>query len=643
MRSTLVAVGLALLACVPAAAAVTGQRTVSFRNSRAPLPDDIYAAQLQATRGIACLPAFPPGIKPPPGLPVPTAPRQLTFAAALASAQKVAGLNGARGRKLRASALFKTTIGAERLAAAGLLGKADKGALAALLVAAVRSPRDPLPLIDAAALLIDAKKPNEALALLAQARKLPQRKLRQFGLSTVGILETNRAAAYFRTGQYALAVSAGRRALRSSTWLVEARENVGMALLCQGKEQEAACEFRAAMKRPLEPGEERLTCVGARAATPGDFGYSVATPGVYPAIGYPALPSKADGYVAYYDRLNSESHARLTAADAEYDRLVLKLQTPDSDRLPASRSRASDLVIEMLKVPARASFVTQRERGEQIVRDISQLAADTAVELDRVRAQCAPSEQCFHDRCQTVLQQSHPVFLNRQTELEAVMRAWWRDLHAEMEGYAQAIGSEDENAMAVTQIDAQGLMGWNVIIGGAVAWNGVPASLKAACLDPLPSPPVDETVAPDGTPRNPCPPSLSQLKAKFDIGSGKVEGGPLQGASYKAGISVNCSEVTVSTDASWSPMALLSGFGKMAYTQGGQGGKLTIGIGSKAGVGPVGFESGLQLTLTSHNGGTNVDLAWRTGPSAGSKSDVQDISIYKSVAPPQALPSFPTP
>ena len=90
------------------------------------------------------------------------------------------------------------------------------------------------------------------------------------------------------------------------------------------------------------------------------------------------------------------------------------------------------------------------------------------------------------------------------------MRAWWRDLHAEMEGYAQAIGSVDENAMAITQIDLQGLAGWDVIIDGAVAWNGVPASLKAACLDPLPEPPVgDPTVAPDGTPRNPCPPALA--------------------------------------------------------------------------------------------------------------------------------------
>ena len=53
-----------------------------------------------------------------------------------------------------------------------------------------------------------------------------------------------------------------------SAWLVEARENRGMALLCQNKDEEAACEFREAAKRPLEEGEERLTCVGARPPSP---------------------------------------------------------------------------------------------------------------------------------------------------------------------------------------------------------------------------------------------------------------------------------------------------------------------------------------------------------------------------------------
>ena len=289
------------------------------------------------------------------------------------------------------------------------------------------------------------------------------------------------------------------------------------------------------MKRPLEPGEERLTCVGARRPRPATSATAWPTPGVYPAIGYPALPSKADGYTTYYQRLNDESHARGSAANDEYNRLMVKLQSPDPLRLPAPRPR-HDLFLEMQKVPLRASFVAQEERGEAIVREISTLASDTVAEAHRIELQCAPDAQCFHDRCQTLLQQNHPVFLNRQTELEAVMRAWWRDLHAEMEGYAQAIGSVDENAMAITQIDAQGIKGWDIILGGAVAWNGVPASLKPACLDPLPEPPGSRPhVGPDGTPRNPCPPSLAQLEGQVRHRQRQGRGRPATGRPTRRG------------------------------------------------------------------------------------------------------------
>ena len=65
------------------------------------------------------------------------------------------------------------------------------------------------------------------------------------------------------------------------------------------------------------------------------------------------------------------------------------------------------------------------------------------------------------------------------------------------------------------------------------------------------------------------------LKAKFDLGSGKIEGGALQGASYKAGVSVKCSEVTVSLGAVVEPAWPCSaGFGKMAYA--------TVGAGRQA-------------------------------------------------------------
>ena len=375
-------------------------------------------------------------------------PRRVTFATAVATAQQAAGLTVGRRTKLRKQVLARTPVGAERLAAAGVMNRAGKGALAALLTAAGTHPRDPLLLIDAAALLIDAGKPNEALALLTRAQTLPQRKLRLFGISTLAILETNRSAALFRTGQYAAAAAAGRRALKKSAWLVEARENRGMALLCLNKDEEAACELRAAAKRPLEEDEERLTC-SARAATPGDFAYAAAPQaGVWPAIGYPALANKAAGYVDYYSRLSAESSARSKKANDEFNRLTLKLQRPDPDRSPASKSRATDLYAEMLKVPVRPAFTTQLERAQALQTQINDLVTATNDEMRRIITTCAGSDACVHDRCNTLLVQNHTVWLARQTALEGTMRVWWRDLHAQMAGYAQAIGDPDPNARA---------------------------------------------------------------------------------------------------------------------------------------------------------------------------------------------------
>jgi tetratricopeptide (TPR) repeat protein len=636
----------AVVAATPSVAATGTTPPVSFRNSRPLLPDAVYRSMLTSARALSCQPTLPPGVKLPPSFPPgKVKARKLSFTAAMASSRKAAGLKGSRGKKLKKNAFTKTAVGAERLAAAGIMSGGGKGALAALLVAADRRPRDPLLLIDAAALLIDAGKPNESLALLAKAQKLPQRRLALFGIPTLAVLETNRAAALFRTGQYTAAAAAGRRAVKLSPWLVEARENRGMALLCLGKVDEAACEFREAAKRPIEKDEERLTCVGARAARPSDFADNPAPFGVYPPIGYPALPDKAKGYVQYYQRLTDASNALHTKASDEYNRLTLKLNQRKPHQLATSRNRATDTYLEMLKVPLRAVFTSQLAQGHAIVDSQFALAKETDDRMLEFINACAGSvdPDCLRNKCNPMLKQNHTVFLARQTALETVMRKWWHGLHSEMLGYAQAIGDPDEHARAITQIDTQGLIGWDVIRGGIPAWNGTATTLDPVCLIPLTDPPInDATVGPDGTPLNPCPPALDKLKAKFEIDKAKVTSGPFAGASVGAGITVKCSEVSVSADASWSPVPLLSGFGKLQYGQTAQGGTLTIGIGSKGGIGPASFTSGLQLTLQQHSGGTNVDLAWKVGPSIGAKSDIIDITIFKSVAPPLTSPALPS-
>ncbi len=464
-----------------------------------------------------------------------------------------------------------------------------------------------------------------------------------FGVPTLAVLETNRSAALFRTRQYTAAAAAARRALRLSPWLVEARENRAMALLCLGRMTEAACEFREAAKRPLEADEERLTCVGARTARPSDFAETPASFGVYPPIGYPALAEKADGYVQYYVDLNAASNALSTKANDEFNRLTLKLQQPRPHQLATSRSRAQDTYIEMLKVPLRPAYQAQLAQGHAISDSVIALAAEMQNAMLGYITSCfgSPDVDCVRNKCKGPLQADHTVFLARQTALETTMRKWWKDLHADMLGYAQAIADPDQHALAITQIDTQGLIGWGVIQSGIPAWNGTAASLNDVCLAPL-TEPAPTATAPDGTPLNPCPPALDKLKAKFDIAKGKVESGPFQGASVGAGISVKCSEVSISADASWSPVPLLSGFGKLQYAQNAQGGTLTIGIGSKGAIGPASFTSGLELTLSQHSGGTNVDLAWKVGPAIGAKSDIVDITIFKSVATPLTSPTLPS-
>ena len=295
----------------------------------------------------------------------------------------------------------------------------------------------------------------------------------------------------------------------------------------------------------------------------------------------------------------------------------------------------------MEKVPLRPSFVARIEQGEAIVSSIHDLAAETSVEMLKIQRECADLT-CVYTRCNPLVTGNHTVFLARQTQLEALMRAWWHDLRPAMEGYARAIGDDDTHALAITQVDVQGIIGWNVILGGTAGWNGVPTFLKALCLSGPPEPPVsDPTVGPDGAPLVPCPPNLDRLKAKFDIGEGVVTSGPLEGAKVGAGIEVKCSEVKVSIDGSWSPLALLSGFGNMSYATNPYGGTLTIGFGSKAAVGPLSFSSGLELTIAGQAKNTVVDLTWKVGPSAGPKSDIVDIPIMKSTLPPIVSPTFP--
>lgn len=613
----------ALVVMVPAAGAITG--SLSFRNSRQPVPGAAGSVNLTIAR-VGC---FPTSFRP-----AALTQRPLTFAAALARANRLVGSKGARYTKLKRSRFVRTSLGGQRLATAAGLKGSPKGALAALLATHENRPSDPLLLIDAAAMLLTLDRPAEALAFLDQAGRLRPRRLASHSLSSTTVLLANRAAALVALRRFTAAAVDARRALRASPWLVEARETLGMALLCQNKETEAACEFRAAEKRPLEQGEERLSCVGVRADRDEDFGdLTVGKDGVFPPIGYPALPEKARGYPEYYGRLNDATNAKFTARSARAPTLAALDSAWRLRASPAENLRSADLRNAISAVPASPTAKAALAKAQSLLDEITALAAADAESARTAVPACVGSldVNCVFSKCNPTVLQNHPVWLNRQTQLESTLRESWRVSHRRMDALLQNIADPVQNEIAAQFMDEIGDTLWGLIIDGAVPMVGTEFMLETVCVIPQPEPPTNAATAPDTINPNPCPPALQGLKVSGSLGEAEIA----PGAPVGFGWEVNCSEVEVSGD--WSPLPLLTGFGKLSSNF--RDGSATFVMGSKAGA--FGLEFTSEVYLSVGRDGSIRDAGWRAGPKAPlGKSDIVDIPIIKSAAPSGGLPTF---
>lgn len=618
----------ALLAVgVPTAAAVTGAQ--SFRNSRALVPDAQAAATLTLAR-LACFPSNP----------LARPPKKLTFSKALQRAGSLVGTSRSRYKTLRKQKLVKTSVGGERLAAAAMLKGSSKGALAALLAARSVHPKDPLLLIDASVALLNLGRPAEALAFLDRAKQLKQRRLASHGLSTSAVLYANRAAALVALQRFSAAATDARRALRSSAWLVEARETLATALVCMNKPTEALCEFRAAMKRPLEPGQERLSCVGVR-RTPNDQDmgdFTTGKEGVFPPIGYPSLAEKAEGYPEYYNALTTALNAKSDARAARQQALAPAHSAFFETKSPAEIFRTSDLRNAINLIAGSPASQAVLAQGHALQTQIDALAVEDAEKTRLAILDCAGQpnpDQCVHDKCNPVVLQNHGVWLNRQTQLEALYRNHWKTTRKRMDAILQNIADPVENELAAADIDTYGDALWALIIDGATPMVATEFSLKTVCVDPIPEPPTEDAAAPEQVNPNPCPPALEKLSVGGDIGKGLIQES-LPGENVSFGWSVNCSEAEVSGE--WGPLPLLVGFGKLSQSF--RDGSATVVMGSKA-KGPFGLEFTSELHLTVGRDGSIQDAGWRVGPKGPfGKSDIVDIPFVKSAAPPGALPVF---
>jgi tetratricopeptide (TPR) repeat protein len=235
------------------------------------------------------------------------------------------------------------------------LGK-PAAALAALLQAHAVAPRDPAPLIDAAALLNEAGRGRAALAFLKAAAKLRLPRTKPFGIPWSAVAQANRGQALMVTHQYPAAEKALASALKTAPLLTEADQNMAVAYVCQGNQQKARPFFVAAIRR--------------QAFAPSDyFGLSTVDPfGELPSadildlsqgqtLTLPnfKLPTTIDegraqeqAWVSMEQPLNQQGVALNQALNSDEVPLQAKLRT-DS---PATRQRTQDIIREIANAVA---------------------------------------------------------------------------------------------------------------------------------------------------------------------------------------------------------------------------------------------------------------------------------------------------
>lgn len=178
-------------------------------------------------------------------------PRTVTLTEALGAARRlVASDSHGRGFAAFSSSPDGRTEAAAIASAAGAVGAGKlSAALAALLRARQLKPKDPIPLIDAASLLTEAGRGNEALALLTAAGRLRLPRTDPFGIGWPAFINADRGAALTVRHQFRLAETALQEALKAAPLLTEADQDLGVAYGCQGQTSRSTRYLVAAVTR----------------------------------------------------------------------------------------------------------------------------------------------------------------------------------------------------------------------------------------------------------------------------------------------------------------------------------------------------------------------------------------------------------
>jgi hypothetical protein len=484
-------------------------------------------------------------------------------------------------------------------AAAGALGVGKPAAaLAGLLRAHELAPSDPVPLIDAAPLMSEAGRGNEALALLTAAQRLRLPAVDAFGIGWPAVIDANRGQALMSLHQYGTAETALQAAVHAAPLLSEADQNLGVAFDCQGNGTKAQKYLVAAVTRQEFAGDDYI---GKTIEDP--FGELDPAEVLDTSMGEELTLEKF-----HYPKDVAEGHAEndffntyAPEQTAKYTQLSQRFES-DQAALFAELDHESELTQE------RTSEIEQAVGQAGDEPNIASLQSDVSGTQNRlleiIGQEEGPSGCLDHGA-------SHATLIERLGAADAALRKYAGALYERQTALAANLADPLAHQVALDQANAGAQGNFMLLVG---EWSAL-TSYDAVCDSSAPNPENAQSAQRVQPPSRACPSGLSGLGFTLNL--------------LVLEFKVSCEKASV--EATIGSGVLLNGF--VRVEQNFAKGTVTVFGGAKAGVkvslGP--FSGGATardgIYVTFGPDGTVQDVGARNTTSASLKLGAYGVSI----------------
>lgn len=627
----------AALIAVSAAPAPAKSSLLAFRDTNPLNADSVFQQGIAITQ-LSCqginLPGtraiqLPPGVTLPPGITIPgTKPKKKripSFRTALARANKLA-LKGATGkvfRTLKKGRALRTESSAQGLAVAAMTAGSPRLALAAMLTAEKKDPRDRMDLVNAAEPLTTLGMPAEAIALLDRADHMKGPLPAVMGIAGRAVLNNNLGYADSKLQLHAKAVSALRKALSSAPALAEANTNIGKELVCAGRGADALKRMKDAQARSvfdrIVPGGTANALIPSVPIADQVLDLSAGKDGTLPAFSAPTTPAQTAAFhppLAAMEQAASASSSAVTAArDAAQARAAAQ---PGNLATKLRRSSIANLVNTSLEEPGikavHDAAIADLQEADKVT---TGFWVDTVPPKQMACLAASDYESCFVPWCQSATSAAQGRFNSAYAAADAKMREYWQLAGRRETGIAANLDQQDWYDMAMGDARAHADVAYALLLSTLRGWVGPLKFMETACVAGSEPPPA--AAAAPATVEDPgaCPAALAPFSGSF---KNSVEIPPAKGGEkatkIDVSVKVSCSKVEVELSKKVPGTGdIISVFGK--GEQDFKTDTTTVVVGAKGSIlGLATGQSGFYIT----NGKNGIeDFGWRVG--AGGAAD----------------------